>query len=74
MVDTYKAGPQILKATPEQQKLGARVWKAALKLFEEGKLQTPPIELRHGLEGALQGMDDLRRNMVSGKKIVSRLV
>ena len=74
MADQYKAGPTTPKSTPEQRELGVQVWQMALKYLSEGKLKTPPIDLRQGLEGVLGGIDDLRKGAVSGKKIVSRLV
>lgn len=74
MADEYKAGPSIQKSTPEQRALGTRVWEMALKYLDEGKLRTPPIDLRQGFDGVLEGIDDLRKGNVSGKKIVSRLV
>ena len=74
MADLYKAGPGHAQRTPEQKGLGLRVWEMTLKYLEEGKIESPPFELRQGLEGALKGIDDLRKGLVSGKKIVSRLV
>lgn len=46
------------------------------QLLEEGKLKAPRIALNRGgdgLEGALQGIDDLRANKVSGEKLVYTL-
>jgi hypothetical protein len=80
MAETYK----ILKGsdftittvsrTDKCKELGVRVWNFALKLLDEGKLKPPPIDLRgNGLEGALQGIQDLTEGKVSGKKIVTRM-
>lgn len=74
MADQYKEMGEVVKRTLVTKALGQRVWKLALKYLEEGKIQPPPFELRQGLEGALQGVDDLRKGLISGKKIVSQLV
>jgi hypothetical protein len=73
MADPYKAVAGIVNTTAETKAIGQRVWKMALKYLGDGRMKTPPIELRKGLEGALQGMDDLRKGLVSGKKIISQL-
>ena len=74
MAEEYKTQTGASRRTPEVKALGLKVWKMALKKIEEGKMKPPPYELREGLEGALKGIHDLRKNLVSGKKIVSRLV
>ena len=74
MAEMYKAADGIRNRTLEQKAIGVKVWHQALKWLEEGKLDPPPLELREGLEGALKGVDDLRKGLVSGRKIVSRLV
>lgn len=73
MADPYKAGMGTAEQTAEKRALGQWVWKMSLRLLDEAKLRTPPVEVRTGLEGALQGMDDLRKGTVSGKKIISQL-
>lgn len=73
MATPYKAlDGSIMHQTPEEKALGPRFFKLASKLLEEGKIKPPPYEVREGLEGALQGIDDLRQGKISGKKIVSR--
>ena len=74
MTSPYKAVfVGAVEASAETKANSQRVWKMALKYLSEGKLKTTPIEVREGLEGALQGIDDLRNGRVSGKKIVSKL-
>lgn len=74
MTDQYKAfGRGVLEASAETKANSRRVWEMALKYMEEGKLKAPPIEIRQGLEGALQGIDDLRNGRVSGRKIITNL-
>ena len=74
MAETYKAQTGMANMTAETKSAGEKTWNLALKLLGEDKIQPPPFELRQGLEGALQGMDDLRKGEVSGKKIISQLV
>ncbi|KAK5171984.1 uncharacterized protein LTR77_003621 [Saxophila tyrrhenica] len=73
MAESYKTFAGRTPQTAERKELGLRVWRMAVKLLEEGKLKPPPLEVREGLEGALQGIADLREGKVSGKKIVSRM-
>lgn len=73
IANPYKALTGIEFATQETRAWGRQVWKMALQFLEQGKVKTTPIEIRQGLEGALQGIDDLRRGVVSGKKIVSQM-
>ena len=74
MADPHKSFMGPMSRTTENHELGLKVWKLALKYLEEGKIQPPPLDLRKGLEGSLQGMEDLRKHTISGKKIVSQLV
>lgn len=69
----FKGNEGPTKQTTKQRELGTRLFAATFRYLDEGKLQLPQIELRQGLEGALQGIDDLRHNLVSGQKIVSQL-
>lgn len=71
--DTYKADQGRTRRTPKQKEIGARMWKSALDLLDKGEILAPSVELRDGLEGALSGIDDLRKGRISGKKILSRL-
>ena len=74
MADTYKhMAAGVVKRTAEQKDLKQKFFKLVGKLLEEAKIQPPPMEVREGLEGALQGIDDLRKGRISGKKIVSRV-
>jgi hypothetical protein len=74
MISPYKvAFGDPAEASAETKANSQRVWKMALKYLSEKKIKTTPIEVREGLEGALQGIDDLRNGRVSGRKIVSKL-
>ena len=49
-------------------------WKMSEKLFEEGKVKVHRPEVRKGgLEGVLGGLEDLRKEKVSGVKLVYTL-
>ncbi|KAG8427469.1 putative secondary metabolism biosynthetic enzyme [Metarhizium acridum] len=43
------------------------------ELLASGKLRVPPVQLGQGLEGVLDGMQALRENKVSGKKLVYKV-
>ncbi|KAK3716679.1 hypothetical protein LTR37_006309 [Vermiconidia calcicola] len=74
MADTYKSTTGVEQRNSARRELGLKAWRMSLGLVEQGKILPPPHELREGLEGALKGIDDLRRGSISGKKIVSKLV
>lgn len=74
MAYEFKGNMGVTRQTRKQRELGIKVFEAAFKYIDEGKIQLPPIDLRQGLEGALQGIHDLRLNLISGRKIVSQLV
>jgi len=46
----------------------------ARKLLEEGKYKAHPLDVRPGgLNGVIDGMEDMRQGKVSGKKLVYRV-
>jgi hypothetical protein len=80
MAETYKAVKvtttmtvEPARSSSELRDLGTRVWRMTLRLIDEGKLKPPPVEIKDGFEGVLEGIQDLQTGNVSGKKIVSRL-
>ena len=59
---------------PEVKAFAVKLFKTAQRLLDDGLLRVHP--LRHmsgGLEGVLDGMDLLKRKMISGEKLVYRL-
>ena len=51
-----------------------RFWEQAEVLLETGRIRPHPVDLRHGgLEKILEGVDELRNDKVSGKKVVYTL-
>ena len=63
-----------IKAQHENLEFGKKFWRLSEKLFAEGKVKTHTVELRQGgLDGIMQGLDDLKANRISGKKLVYRI-
>lgn len=58
----------------ENFEFAAKFWSLAEELFTQGKLKVHPVSLRSGgLEGILGGLDEMRKNQVSGKKLVYKI-
>ncbi|KAJ3158189.1 hypothetical protein HDU86_003147 [Geranomyces michiganensis] len=58
-------------AKPEDFDFQVKFWGLTEQLFREKKLQAHPVDVRPGgLEGAIDGMDQMRKGKVSGKKLV----
>jgi NADPH:quinone reductase-like Zn-dependent oxidoreductase len=57
-------------ADSEEHEAAKNFWAEAQKLFEQGKLKTHPTDVRNGIDGIPQGLDDLKEGKVSGKKLV----
>jgi len=49
---------------------GVKFWKVAEDLINSGKIKAHPVEVRRGLAGVPQGLQDLKDNKVSGVKLV----
>jgi NADPH:quinone reductase-like Zn-dependent oxidoreductase len=62
-----------VQASQEDYDFGAKFWKQAEEWLNSGKLKTHPVEVRNGLEGVPQGLQDLKDNKVSGVKLVYRV-
>lgn len=64
-------GKQKMPANPEDREFGRTFWELTRGLLSEGKLKVHPPEIRQGgLDKVLEGLDDLRKGRVSGKKLV----
>lgn len=58
-------------AKPDEYEFAKKFWATAEKLFEAGKLKAHPVDSRPGgLEGINAGLEDLKKDRVSGKKLV----
>ncbi|KAK4176928.1 Enoyl reductase LovC [Triangularia setosa] len=63
--------PHGRQADPEMSKFGVEWVKTVQSLLDQGKLRTHPTEVHHGgLEGALDGLDRIKKKKVSGVKLV----
>lgn len=61
-------------AVPEDFEFAKQFFDITEKLLAEAKLKTHPEKVgEKGLEGALQGMQDMKNDNVSGNKLVYRV-
>lgn len=68
-------GPENFPRNVEDHEFGKSFWQLSEKLLMERKIRVHPLETRQGgLEGVLEGLDDLMQGAVSGKKLVYNLV
>ncbi|TLS21274.1 uncharacterized protein PpBr36_10615 [Pyricularia pennisetigena] len=67
-------GPENFPGDVDHFEFGKRFWKLTQTLLAEGKLKAHPADVRGGdLEGVLEGLEELRRGKISGKKLVYTL-
>ncbi|KAK5164025.1 uncharacterized protein LTR77_010116 [Saxophila tyrrhenica] len=59
-----------MPATVEDYQFGQIFFRLAVKLLGEGKVKVHPPRVGKGLEGALDGLDEMRQGKVSGQKLV----
>lgn len=59
-----------IPAIPSHWEFGVKFWRAAAELINSGKIKPHPTIVRKGIENIPQGLEDLRNNKVSGKKLV----
>lgn len=72
--EAFKKGPREFEAKPDHKEFQEKFWNVAAQLFEEGKLKVHKPDVRSGgLQGILQGLDDLKSGKVSGTKLVYNL-
>jgi NADPH:quinone reductase-like Zn-dependent oxidoreductase len=62
-----------VQASQEDYEFGTKFWKQAEEWFNSGKVKAHPVEVRKGLEGVPQGLQDLKDNKVSGVKLVYKV-
>ncbi|KAH7065377.1 chaperonin 10-like protein [Macrophomina phaseolina] len=71
---TKAFGPGHFPASQEDYEFGKKFWKLSEKLLAEGKFKVHRPDVRGGgLEGVLEGLDELRQGKVSGKKLVYKI-
>ncbi|GAD97953.1 zinc-binding oxidoreductase ToxD, putative [Paecilomyces variotii No. 5] len=69
--EDFKFGDVHVPAKPEDKEFAEKFWAMAEKLFAEGKVEAHPPKVNPGgLKGVLDGLNLLRENKVSGKKLV----
>ncbi|KAJ6102149.1 protein TOXD [Penicillium sp. IBT 16267x] len=69
--EPFVIGPQSFAASPEDEAFSAWWWLLAEKFLVEGKIKVHPLSVRDGgLEGVLEGLDFMRKDQVSGQKLV----
>ncbi|KAF4629053.1 hypothetical protein G7Y89_g9097 [Cudoniella acicularis] len=60
-------------ASKEDHDFGKTWFALTEKLIAEGKLKSHPVKVGTGLEGVVQGMDDMKNEKVRGEKLVYKL-
>jgi NADPH:quinone reductase-like Zn-dependent oxidoreductase len=60
-------------ASQTDYEFGAKFWKVAQDWINSGKIRTHPVEVRKGLDGVPQGLQDLKDGKVSGVKLVYKV-
>ncbi|KAF1938720.1 GroES-like protein [Clathrospora elynae] len=60
-------------ASETDYEFGVKFWKSAEDLLNCGKIKAHPVEVRKGLEGVPQGLQDLKDGKVSGVKLVYKV-
>lgn len=69
--EPFELGPQAFAAVPEDRDFAARWWLMAERYLRSGQVKVHPPEVRDGgLEGVLEGLDLMRKDRVSGRKLV----
>ncbi|KZF20177.1 oxidoreductase-like protein [Xylona heveae TC161] len=72
--ETFHKRGKEFPASAKDYEFAVEFWKLAGKLLEQGKMKVHPQTIRStGLEGVLEGVDELRQDKVSGTKIVYTL-
>lgn len=60
-------------ATHEDYEFASMVWRLAGKLFAEGKIKVHPPRVGEGFEGVIEGLDEMRKGLVSATKLVYKI-
>ncbi|MCJ1252152.1 hypothetical protein MMC30_009390 [Trapelia coarctata] len=74
--EDFKIGEkgQEMPGKNEDLEFASKFWSIAEELLSEGKVKPHPVDLRPGgLKGVLEGLDEMRKGKVSGKKLVYRI-
>lgn len=69
--EDFSKGTRKWSANPDHLAFQEKFWRLTCELLAQGKIRPHPQEVREGgLEGVLGGLDDLRKERVSGVKLV----
>ncbi|KAI4127088.1 MAG: hypothetical protein LQ338_003374 [Usnochroma carphineum] len=72
--EDFMFGKTGLSANPNDEKFAGDFWELTEKFLAEGKIKAhPPQVCDGGLEGVLEGLQDLREQKVSGVKLVYKV-
>lgn len=72
--EDFGYGPNVIPGNPEDFKFGKKMYDAAEKLLQEGKVKIHPPRLAGtGLENVAGGLDELKSGKASGVKLVYKL-
>jgi hypothetical protein len=72
--ESFKFGPKEWEAKPEDFEFGKKFWELSSKLIASSQIAVhPPKVGKGGLQGVLDGMEDLKEGRVSGVKLVYRV-
>ena len=73
MGEAFSYGPRKFPASESDFKFAQKFWSVAEKLLAEGKIKAHKIRVRDGLEGVLEGLNDLKEKKISGEKLVYKV-
>lgn len=68
--EAFYFGGQRYNEAPEDFEFQKKFWPIAGELLAKGLLKPHPLDVRKGLGNVLGGLDELRHNKVSGRKLV----
>lgn len=71
--EDFEIEGEVWPADPEDFELGKKFFSLTEKLLEQGIIKPHPLSVRHGMEGILDGMQEMKDGKVSGVKLVYRI-
>ncbi|KAM3552872.1 hypothetical protein MY1884_006980 [Beauveria asiatica] len=69
----FTGGHLSVPASEEDFLFGVEFWDLSRELLGSGKIKASPVQVGQGLQGVLDGLQALKENKVSGKKLVCKL-
>ncbi|KAK0755671.1 hypothetical protein N5P37_011783 [Trichoderma harzianum] len=71
--EAFTFGGRPVPALEEDYKFAVKFWDLSRELLESGKLKILPVQVEQGLDRIPEGLQALRGNTVSGKKLVYKI-